>query len=293
MRGFARPEFRVFICLILSAVFLSSCSAFHSLLGEVKIRKPQVEFAAGRLSRLSFDGADFLFDLKIRNPNSLGLKLAGFDYDFLINGASFIKGKQEKELAIEAQGESIVQLPLSLGFADLYRTFQSLRDQDISTYRLNCGFSFDVPVLGVVNVPVSKEGEFPLLKLPKVNLGALKLDNLTLSGADLKLSIRLSNPNAFSMILDRFHYQLEINRQNWVSGDTGDKIQIEEKGESLIEIPISLDFFQMGRSVYQALTGDESLNYQFGGEFDLTTSVPLLGQVSLPFDRSGRIELVK
>lgn len=293
MKRTVRSEAQLIICLILGAMLLCSCSAFRGLLGGVGIERPQVDFTAGRLTTLSFDAADFLFDLRIRNPNPLGVKLAGFDYDFLIDGNSFLKGKQEREVEIEAKGESTVQLPLSLRFVDLYQTFKGLRDQDISTYQLNCGFSFDLPVLGVVNVPVSKEGNFPLLKLPKVDLDALKLKSLSLSGAELQLMVRLSNPNALSMMLERFQYHLEINGMRWISGDLKENIQVTSKSESHIEIPISLDLLQMGRSVYQILTGGESLRYQFGGELDLTTSIALLSNVSLPFDRSGSIKVIK
>jgi len=288
-----RSEVQVVICSILIMMLLSACSAFRGLLNEAKIERPQVDFAGARLTKLSFDAADFLFDLKIRNPNPLGLRMAGFDYDFLINGNSFLKGNQEKELEIESRGETTIQLPLSLGFVDLYQTFQSLRDQDVSTYRLNCSFSFDLPVLGPVNIPVSKEGEFPLLKLPKVDVDALKLERMSLFGAELKLRVRLDNRNAFSMILEHLQYQLEVNGLRWISGDAEKNEQIAVKSESVIEIPISLDFLQIGRSVYQLLAGDKSLEYQFGGKLDLTTSVPLLGQVSLPFDRSGRIKVIK
>jgi len=286
---------RVFtiICLILVTVFLNSCSMLGDLAGKAKVRKPQVEFAGGKLDGLSFSKANFLFDLKIRNPNSMGVKMAGFDYDFFINDNSFIKGRQDKGIEIEAQGESTVQLPISLGFVELYQTFQSLRDQDRSTYQINCGFSFDVPVLGVVNIPVSKTGDFPLLKLPKVSLDALRLRNLSLTGADLELRVGLTNPNAFSMMMERLQYQLEINETRWISGDARENTQIMEKGDSFINIPISISFLEVGRSVYKLFTGNDSLNYQFGGNVDLATSVPLLGQVNLPFDRSGQIKILR
>ena len=293
MKQLTRVGIRVIICSVLVTILLSACSTFFGLLDEAKPKRPQVEFAGARLSGLSFDTADFLFDLKIRNPNPLGLKMAGFDYDFLINGTSFIKGDQKEELEIEPQGESTIHLPLSLGFMDLYQTFQNLRNQDVSTYQLKCGFSFDVPILGLVNIPVSKSGEFPLLKLPEVSLGALKLESLNLSGAKLQLRVGVNNPNAFSMVLDRLQYHLEVNDLNWISGDMEKHMQVAEKGESFIEIPIFLNFLQIGRSAYQVLTGDKNLGYQFAGKIDLATSIPLLGQVNLPFDRSGQVKLIK
>lgn len=281
----------IIIYLILT-VLLSSCSVFNSMFAE-KVRKPEVDFIGARVNELSFDSVGLLFDLKIRNPNSLGLKMAGFSYDLLINNSSFVKGNQDRELEISARGENTVQIPVSIGFLDLYQVFQSLLDQDVSRYQINCSFSFDVPVLGVVSIPVSKDGEFPLLKLPKVSLDSLKLRNLTLSGAELTLRIGLGNPNSFSMIFSRLKYQLEINGESWISGDAKEGVEVAEKGEAFLDIPIRLNFIQMGRSAYQLLNRDESLNYQFGGMIDLATSMPLLEQVNLPFDYSGLIKVLR
>jgi len=291
MRGWVKSG--IIIVFILSIAFLCSCSVFNNLIGGVKIKHPEVDFAGARLTGLSFDEADILFDLRIRNPNPVGVKMAGFDYNFLINGNSFVKGDQKKGIKIGAEGESTVQLPLSLNYIELYQAFGSLRSQDVSTYKVDIGFSFDLPVLGVVKIPVSKTGEFPLLKLPKVKLTRLKLRKLTLSGADLLLTARLDNPNAFSMLLEKFQYQFDINGRNWVSASAEKSTAVAEKGQGLIEIPISLNLLEMGRSVYQLLMKDTDLNYQFKSQLDFGTSLPLMGKVSLPFELSGSIRLEK
>lgn len=281
------------VCLTFCALILSACSALNALIGGANIKRPEVSFVDAKLSKLSFDTADFVFDLKIQNPNSVGVKLAGFDYDFMINNNSFIKGDQQKELEIKAQGEETIQFPLSLTFIDLYQTFQSLKDQGESSYLINFGFSFNLPVLGVVRVPVSKEGKFPLLKLPKISLETFKLKGINISGADLVLTLRLKNPNIFSMILENMQYKLDVNGSKWVSGNMASNVQVKENDESLVEIPISLNFLEVGRSVYQLVNSDRELNYQFGGSLDLMTSLPILGKVDLPFSLSGQTKLLK
>ena len=288
-----RRKFVTITVFILAAALLCSCSALNNFVAEAKPMHPEVDFVGAKLTGLSFDAADLLFDIKIRNPNSVGLKMAGFDYDFLINGNSFLKGDQQETLRIAAEGESVVQIPLSLSYVSIYQAFQSLRNQDVSRYQIKVGFSFELPVLGIVNIPVSKTGEFPLLKLPKVKLASLKLKNLSLTGADLLLSVQLDNPNAFSMLLEKFQYQFEVGGRDWISGSTEKTTQVAEKGQGVIEIPVSLNLLEMGTSIYKFLAGDKELNYQFGGKLDLATSLPLLGAVSLPFDRSGSIKLMK
>ncbi|MBD3183155.1 hypothetical protein GF312_12745 [Candidatus Poribacteria bacterium] len=280
------------ILLIPIILSITSCAMLNSFVGD-RVQKPQVSFVSAKLDGLSFDRANLLFDLQISNPNSVGLKMAGFDYDLLINNNSFIKGNQQKNLQIAPKGQSTVQLPLSVSFVELYQTYQSLKNQDTSMYQINCGFSFDVPVLGVVNIPVSKSGEFPLLKIPKISLDELKLENVSLTGAELNLGVAISNPNAFSMILKKIQYQFDVNNLNWISGEAKEGMQILEKGQGTVDIPITLNFIEMGRSVYQLIRGNKAINYKFGGNVDLNTSVPLLGQVNLPFDKTGTVNIVR
>ncbi len=278
--------------ILLSAFMLSSCAILEGFIKE-GAKKPEVSFVDAKISGLSLNAVDLLFDLKIQNPNSVGVNLAGFDYDLLLNGNPFVNGNQSKGIEIPSQGEEKIQLPLTLKYTDIYKTFQNLREQGASNYQMKFGFSFDVPVLGAVRIPVSKSGEIPMVKIPKLSFGSLKLDKLNLTGADLKLSLKLNNPNIFSMILSKMQYDFKLNGQNIISGLTEKTMQVNEKGEGMIEIPVSVDFITAGRSVYKILNGDRALDYQLGGNLDLATSLPILGNVNLPFSLSGSTDIIK
>ena len=293
MRRGKRFHSKLIVCLFCVVILLVACSGLKELAETAKVERPEVEIVGSKLTGLSFRDIDFMFDVRIQNPNSLGVKLSGFDYDFLINENSFINGDQEEGMEIKAQGEHTVHLPVSFEFSSLYQAFQSLRQNDNSTYELKCGFSFELPILGPVRIPVSTKGDVPLIKFPKVNLDGLKLKHLGFSGADLELAVRFDNPNAFSMILERFNYQLNINGQSWASGDVEQRTEVADKGEGVLAIPISLDFAQIGRSVYGMLTGDQSFDYQLQGDLDLSSSFPLLEKATLPFDLTGVTELIK
>jgi len=280
----------LFILLII--IGFCSCSILQTTISE-KVKEPKVDFIDAKISGLSFEKIDLLFDLKIFNPNSIGIKLAGLDYDFLLDGNRFIKGNQDKGIEIPSKGEENIQLPLSLAFMDIYQIFQNLRDKGMSNYQIKCGFSFDVPILGVVRIPVSKSGEVPMVKLPKISFSSLKLDKLTLAGADMKLSLKMDNPNVFSMILDSMQYDFKLNEQSIISGLSNKIININEKSESNIDIPITIDFLKTGAAVFQILNGNKDLNYQLNGNVDLTTSLPLLKQAKIPFNLSGKTGLLR
>ncbi len=279
--------------LVLLGLMILSGVAFRcaTLQQFANIQQPMVDIQNVRLTGMSFEALDLAFDLKITNPNPISATLAGFDYDFQIGDASFLKGNQEKQLTLQAKGESMLEIPLTLNFKDLYSTFQTLKNQDSSAYKLICGLSFNLPVLGPTRIPVSKSGSLPNLKLPDISIGSLKLNKISLTSADLELKLNLKNANTFSLLLNQLNYDFAVNGKTWVKGLTQKQMEVKEKGESSIAIPISLNFLEMGSAIYQMITGNQKLNYQLKGNVDLKSSLQLLGQVSLPLDHVGEINI--
>lgn len=277
-----------FVCL--HTFILLGCAGLKDLTAP---KKPLVSFQGVHLDKLSFNSVDLLFDLKVENPNAFGVALAGFDYEFFINKNRFLNGVQDERQNIAANAISTVQFPLGLDFASLYNTFSDLKNADSTTYQVNLGFSFDVPILGVIKAPISKTGTFPLFKLPKITMGSIKLNKLNLTGAELLLNLNLDNPNAFSATLNRLNYALSIGGQQVASGLTSQSIQVDQKAASQITIPISLNFLQSGRTIYNILTRNEDFDYKIIGDFDLSTSLQNLGTIKVPFDRSGKINLTQ
>jgi len=284
--------FRIFIVMIIS-LNLYHCSDMMKILNQSGIKKPVVKVSNARLSGLSFEQADLLFDIDINNPNAVGISLAGFDYDLLLNKQSFLKGDQKKEMEIKAQGKATVQIPLTLDFVNIYKTYQSLKQEDEVGYTLKTGLTFNLPVLGPIRVPVSTSGKVPMVKLPAISLKSIKLDRLTFTGADFNLALGIDNPNSWGVIVNALQYGLNINGSDWISGQTKDKINLASKGQNIINLPFSISFLKLGTSVYNLVANGQGLNYQLSGQGDLSSTLELLGDFKLPFDLSGKVDLSK
>jgi LEA14-like dessication related protein len=281
---------RVLLAFYIVIAFILSCASLQDL---AKIQKPTLNLDKVRFTGISFDAINLAFDIKVSNPNPISAKLAGFDYDFFLEGASFLKGKQTTQVNIAGKGESTVEIPLTLDFNDVYNTFKKLGDQDSTVYKLNCGMSFDLPILGPTRIPLSHDGKLPLIKLPKILISGLKLNNLSFTKADLVLNLKVDNPNTFDVISNALSYNFKINGKQWASGKSTSALTINEKSTNTVAIPISLNILEMGRTVYSILSGNQKLNYQFDGDFDFNTSLPMLGQVNLPIQKTGQLNLLK
>jgi len=280
----------IWLISLAAAMLVYSCTSVNEFMRST-IQKPGVAFTSAKISGLSFQNIDLLFNLKITNPNPVGIHLVGFDYDFSINQNSFVKGKEDKGVDIAAKGESNISIPVSLNFIKLYNTFVSFKNRDSTDYKINLGATVNLPVLGAQRIPVSKQGTLPLLKRPKIQVAAIKLNKLNFTGADLSLKVTLNNPNPFAFNLNKLNYILNINGAKWLDGHATETMQVLAKKESILNIPISLNFLQIGRSVGQLLNGNQPLAYNFKGDLNLTSGMPLLGEVNLPFDRHGEIQL--
>ena len=279
----------VFLLIKTLPIFLFfHCDTVQQL---AKIQKPTLSVERVKITSLNFESIGLTFDLKVFNPNKLAVTLAGFDYDFLLNDASFLKGSRDTVQTIKAKGESILQIPIRLGFRDLYRTFQGLKAQDSTAYKLNCGLSFNLPILGKTRIPVSKTGFLPLPKLLKIKVQSLKLNKLGFTGADLLLNLQLDNPNAFRVFLNKLNYHFTVDGQSWVSVLLNQQQEVGAKGKNILSIPISLNFLKMGKTALQLLQGNKSLDYKLGGDMNIRTSLPMFDEVNIPVQKSGKINL--
>lgn len=282
---------KILIPVTVLFLVLVGCAALEQM---VQIQKPQLNVDKVRLTGLSFDAVDLAFDVKIQNPNSLGINLAGFNYDFKLGAASFLQGRQDSQIVIQSLGESVLVFPLKLQFKDLYNAYQNLKNQDSTEYTMDFGLAFNLPILGPVNVPVSKSGHLPLLKLPKLDDISLQMKKLSFTSADLELKLDLDNPNAFALALTKLNYDFNINGSTWAKGLAAEPIQLSQKGKSAVRIPISLNLLQVGQSLYQMLTKKEQkFDYSLKANMDLQSSIPMLGQINLPVDKTGQLQILR
>ncbi|MBN2732630.1 MAG: LEA type 2 family protein [Balneolaceae bacterium] len=282
-----------FVLLILIALFISGCQAIQDLTDN--IRKPSLSVTDVRVTDFAFDEIELTYDVEIDNPNLVAVQMVSYDYDFKINNNDFLQGSQDKQLRIESSGTSTFQIPMRLNFQELYSLFNSLRGQDEADYQLLANLDFNLPVLGETTLPLEKSGSVPMIKLPKINVSSLKVNDVNFSRADLVLNLEVDNPNGFGLLVNALSYNLDVNGRNWVDGSNSKNISISENQTSRIAIPISLNITEIGSSVIQLLNNSSDLNYELNGNFDFGATHPLLDNMraDFSFDQTGEVPLIR
>lgn len=257
----------------------------------VQAVKPTATVAGSHLTSLDFNQIGLLFDIDIHNPNAVAITLAHFNYELLVNGVAFLHDHQSRPTELKAHDHSRIQVPVTLNIPRLTETITSLKGAKEVGYELKLGLGVDLPLLGVVQLPLSESGTVPIPQLPRVQMAGVQMKSMGLAGAELNLRLEVENPNAFTAALNTFNYTFQVNGQNWASGTAPQPLQIKPNGKSTLTLPIQLNLASGGLTALQALTGGKTFNYALSGHAEVTTDHRLLSRFQLPFNRSGQMSL--
>ncbi len=283
----------IIVLFSLILIFTASCSELTNVFEQVSIKKPAAKINDIALQKVNLSQATIALNVQISNPNPVNIKLAGFDYDLKIEDNSFVSGNKTDQLSIEAQGTNSIKFPLTLNYKALFNMYNDLKNNDAIDYTIDLGLNVNLPVLGTVRIPVSKSDKLPIMKTPHIQLNALNLTDMSLTKANFVMALKIDNPNKWSLDLNRLSYTLEINNRSWIDGRIPEKINLAGKETSLLKIPFTLNYFDVGKSVYSLIKSERNINYQINGNADIGSSISFLENFDFPYQRSGVIKLTK
>lgn len=275
--------------IILLFVFISSCNTLKDL---SNIQKPSVRYSNMSIEDMTFTDVTLLFDFEVDNPNSFGVSADEYQYEFFINGTEFVTGVQSENLQIERESKSIIQVPVSLIFSEVFDTINSAVRQDSISYRISSEVQFDIAGITQQRVPVSAEGDLPIPKLPKIEISSFNVNELSFSGAEMVASFRVENPNSFGISFADASYNLEVNEKQWLNTTLERDIKLDGSASELISIPIQLSSSQMGSVLFDMLRGEKEFPYNLTGSARISADLPGFdGFEVLPFNISGTYQM--
>ena len=255
------------------------------------IGRPKVSVESAKLASLSFQGATLQFGFGVDNPNPVGLHLDGFDYALSVEGARMMEGQQDSKLDLAANAKRTIELPVTLKYQQLWTGLRQVVEKKQAAYVLEAGFAFDVPVLGRVRIPVRREGNLPLLRLPKVRLERIAIAGLSARAADLALSVAVDNPNDLEAELQGIDTSLTLNQRSVGRLVHEGTVRVAANGTERLTVPLRLDLVQLGSAVFRLLSNGGVVDYGLDGNLSLTSSEPAFVASEVPFSGNGRAEL--
>lgn len=128
------------------------------------------------------------------------------------------------------------------------------------------------------------------IQKPEVSVGNVRVTGFDFQQIELTYDLEIENPNALTVDLLRYDYELKLNESSFVKGQQAARTTIEASGNSRIEVPVSLNYQQVYNAV-ASLRGADEASYSFLST--LTFDLPVLGRTNVPIKKRGDIPLLQ
>jgi len=237
-----------------------------------------------QIQNLDNAGLNLVFYVQIKNSSSKAYYLSGYSYRFVVDQTEYLRLQTslESRLRLEASQETLIALPVKVTYEHLFRTVENIQMKDKALCYIMGELAFADEKKERGRLPFSFSGEFPIYRNPQVDLVALNINMLTIGGSDLNLEIKLINTNGFELLVQRVSYRIKVGNHPIGEGNIGGDKSIPANGEKMFQLPLLLNFFEVGKDVYAFLQQD-SASCQFSGEIEIQT---VWGRLEIPFDLS-------
>jgi len=119
---------------------------------------------------------------------------------------------------------------------------------------------------------------------PEVSLAGLALSRPGLFEQELRLDLRLRNPNDFAIAVEGVRFALELNDRAFAQGRTRQAFDLPALGETVVPVTVDVPTNDLLDRLME-VGSERRIEYRLSGEAELDSF--LFG--SLPFERDGRL----
>lgn len=125
------------------------------------------------------------------------------------------------------------------------------------------------------------------VEAPSVSLQSIRLEEVDLSRQRFVLGFAVQNPNAFPLPIRAVRYNVMLDDQRFVGGETASEFTIPSRGDGSFSISVETDLLRMGTQLANLLRNAtrESVDYELAG--DLAVDLPFAPP--LAFSQRGTI----
>jgi|TergutMp193P3_1026864.scaffolds.fasta_scaffold14712_3 LEA14-like dessication related protein len=273
---------------------LTTCETLRAAFQE-----PGVSLSSAQLVKITFTGTEMLCKVKVKNPNAFYIPFPEIGWDLFINNNFFVRGViKNDQQRINARSTTLVDVPVSIKYLDVFNTFKSLKESDQADYKIALALKFPIPVIGDRVWDLEHKGVFPIIKLPTISFKGITAKNLSLSKIDFDVIWEVENPNVFNMNVKDLSFNLAVNGSSWANGKVPNTPQLTAKRKTEIPLAFSINNLAMITGITSIITGGTNVSYACGGNLSLGMAlqgynVPAVPDLNIPVNFTGTTRVAR
>lgn len=255
--------------------------------GDFSAFVPTVKFQRLDLTSIDFEtiNVDFVFD--VENPNPIDIPLSSFSYALGFEGIEVLSGDDPDGLRLGSEGTSELALPIAIDFANIFEAVTATRGLDYIGFGLQGNFGFDTD-LGPVAIEFDEEGSFPALRLPKFDLGQLRVESASEDRIGLGLDVNIDNDHGSALDFSNLDFTMKVAGVRLGAGRMAEMDEVPGASSKNVTIPLSVNFEDAANALGEVADG-EQVTLELDALMDVDTP---FGVLPLSVDERGNVELV-
>ena len=157
----------LFLMMFLLIVCAAGCETIQKSLN---LRKPTARLTDLKIEDVKLDSATLLFNVEIENHYPVALPLTNFDYSLSSSEGKFLSGNVESQATVPTKSSRTVSLPATINYIEMLKALKGVRPGSTIPYGAELGLSVNTPGLGVIRLPLKKEGELVLPSITGIDM---------------------------------------------------------------------------------------------------------------------------
>ena len=254
--------------------------------GQAITTEIQVELREKRVPELTPEGLSVKFYLELANGSSAVQSLVRYRYRAYVDETEYIAldVPLDEPIPVAAKGRTSIVLPLRITYSNLFAAIPGVSGKDRSACLLVGDLVFQDERRREKRVPFSLSADFPVFRGLDIHVLPIESRGLTIGGAEAIFKAAIMNPNGFPVTIGGFRYKLDLVGKTVSSGRTAEGVVIESRREKDFSVPLLLDFFELGRELYDGLM-QPPVAVRISGTVDMETP---WGTFPVALDKSDR-----
>ena len=204
------------------------------------------------IREMDSSGLTLIFFLELANSSRTGYSFGEYDYRVVVEGIDYFALKTSLDAPIPVEGEAAtrISLPVKITYADLFERVPTAAGLSKASCYVTGLMIFTDSKGRAEKIPFAFSGDFPLFQDLEMEFKPLDIKTLTIGGTEFTLSFSLRNKNSFGLTLGKLAYKLEAEGRVIAEGTIAGGKTIESQAEFTFSLPLMLDFFEVGREVF-------------------------------------------
>ncbi len=282
---------KLILLLLLSlatAVLINSCANLGNM-----FKNPEAKIISVELIQVDFTSLSLEVMVEISNPNPVGITLSAYDYGLTISEKTLLEGRFEEPISLKENGSTTVPVPIKMTYKDIPSIGAAIQTGKSLPVGIELGLEITFPYMGGLRMDISGSVEIPILRRPVLQPQSIRVERINLSGADILLSIKVENPNEFTLTLDTAEGNLTVSDNEWGRISAESDVSIPPHESSIINLRMQVDFVEAGRSAFALLTGNGNANIRINGTMDIDMDLPEFKGEALPWNSEAKVSILR